>query len=135
MESLEANITSNMRGESKMTNKEIIIDGVDVSGCEFHTTRFFGYVGQNYCKIYDCVCEEPICDNCDYKQRQRLTAQYNAVVKQNKSLQQENVKIKTDNSELFKKAVEARKETDNIFERLQHKEQECEELKEKIKST
>lgn len=71
-----------------MTEK-IIINGVDVSGCEFRTTRFLGYEGQNYCEIYDCVCEEPIGDDCDHKQLQRTTVQYNTVVEQNKSLQRE----------------------------------------------
>lgn len=82
----------------------MIIDGVDVSGCEFHTTRFLGYEGQNYCKIYDCTCEEPIGDDCYYKQLQRTTTQYDTVLEQNKSLQTE----------------------------LKTKEQECEELKERL---
>lgn len=116
-----------------MTNKEIIIGGVDVSGCEFHTTRFFGYVGQNYCKIYDCVCEEPICDNCDYKQLQRLTAQYNAVVEQNKSLQSEVLTLKNKNNILETELSQTKLLLEGKNKQSNHLQQEYKELKTYIK--
>lgn len=74
-----------------MKNKKIIIDGVDVSGCNY-------YADYNHCMMRSTECNR---DNCYYKQLQRLTAQYDKVIEQNKSLQTE----------------------------LKQKEQECEELK------
>lgn len=52
-----------------MTDKQIIIDDVDVSGCLFHSLTTMGYAGYNYCKCFECVCE---CHNdCYYKQLKR----------------------------------------------------------------
>ena len=49
-----------------MTDKQITIDGIDVSGCIFHSLTTMGYAGYNYCKCFECVCE---CHNdCYYKQ-------------------------------------------------------------------
>lgn len=104
---MEADITSNMRGESIMTQEEM-------TGQEIAENTLINKWVERYMKEKDLKC--------------RLTAQYNAVGEQNKSLQAENIKIKADNSKLFEKAVEARKETDDIFERLQQKEQECESI-------
>lgn len=47
-----------------MTDKEIIIDGVDVSGCQFRDNPYFSPCGG---------CEND--DNCYYKQLQRKTAE------------------------------------------------------------
>lgn len=52
-----------------MTDKQIIIDDVDVSGCLFHSLTTMGYAGYNYCKCFQCVCE---CHrDCNYKQLKR----------------------------------------------------------------
>ena len=52
-----------------MTDKQIIIDGVDVSGCIFHSLTIMSYAGYNYCKCFECACE---CHNdCYYKQLKR----------------------------------------------------------------
>lgn len=52
-----------------MTDKQIIIDGVDVSECIFHSLTTMGYAGYNYCKCFECVCK---CHNdCYYKQLKR----------------------------------------------------------------
>ena len=52
-----------------MIAKQIIIDGVDVSECIFHSLTTMGYTGYNYCKYFECVCE---CHNdCYYKRLKR----------------------------------------------------------------
>lgn len=89
--------------ESKMTDKQIIIDGVDVSGC-----WYFG--GESMDVTHNCTIDSErlhSCEgsNCYFKQLARLNAQYNAVVEQNQNLQGE----------------------------LNRKTQECEDLKEKNK--
>lgn len=51
-----------------MTNKQIIIDGVDVSGCEYYDEER---------PTLTCTCEEypcSECPNCHYKQLARKTA-------------------------------------------------------------
>ena len=52
-----------------MTDKQIMIDGIDVSECIFHSLTAMGYAGYNYCKCFECACE---CHNdCYYKQLKR----------------------------------------------------------------
>ena len=89
-------------------NKEIIIDGVDVSDCNVHYLQYgtdiamCGHEVQQDDNSYIAVqcCLRP---NCYYKQLARLTAQYNAVVEQNKALQAE-LKGKEQECEELKKA-------------------------------
>ena len=48
-----------------MTDKQIIIDGVDVSGCEYYDKNKL---------LLTCICEEypcSECHNCNYKQLKR----------------------------------------------------------------
>ncbi len=68
-----------------MTDK-IMIDGVDVSECEHYAEHLQEYIGTNKCDIYGKCNKEK---NCYYKQLQRTQKQYNAVVEQNKNLQQQ----------------------------------------------
>ena len=83
-----------------MTDKEIIIDGVDVSECLHLENGMCN--AERESDGYTCwECCDPDSSNCYYKQLQRTKAQYDKVVEQNKSLQTE----------------------------LKQKEQECEELK------
>lgn len=69
-----------------MTGKqEIIIDGVDVSGC-------VNLMDDKTCNL--CTTQESgmFCidnTNCYFKQLQRTQIQYNKIVEQNKSIQQE----------------------------------------------
>ena len=52
-----------------MTNKEIIIDGVDVSGCEDFGLRLSNKKVLEWCHNYDDHCKDY--PNCYYKQLQR----------------------------------------------------------------
>lgn len=94
-----------------MTEK-IIIDGIDVSGCicldEWkhcdicHTLIKTIGISRNLCLLeQDLRCETY--PNCNYKQRQRSKAQYDAVVEQNKRLQTELKNL----TELVEEAKEA----------------------------
>lgn len=80
--------------QNECANKGNIIHGVDVSKCWYRDNPF----GTNICKIGGFLCPNTAptiytqCSqnlNCDYKQRYRIEAQYNAVLEQNKSLQTE----------------------------------------------
>lgn len=51
-----------------MTDKQIIIDGVDVSGCEFYTND--GWCC--YALVYEKHCKD--CSNCMYKLKRQLEA-------------------------------------------------------------
>lgn len=67
-----------------MTNKQIIIDSVDVSECIFHSLTTMGYVGYNYCKCFECVCK---CHNdCYYKQLKRKEQECKELKEDEKSL-------------------------------------------------
>lgn len=83
--------------------EKIIIDGVDVSGCI------------DYCKRDKVSCLHLLSDkcsenpNCYYKQLQRATSQYNAVLEQNKSLQ----------SDILLARSEVSQKTDYIREQLE----------------
>lgn len=96
-----------------MTDKQIIIDGVDVSGCEFliiekdkqmcrciKADLFGGIEFVENAKNGNCQ-DNP---NCYYKQL--------------KAKEQECEKIKEDNATLFDKAIEARKECTDLKEQL-----------------
>lgn len=54
-----------------MTNKQIIIDGVDVSGCEYclKMTKYRCSIQRD---VYKCLCEEN--PNCHYKKLAHKTA-------------------------------------------------------------
>ena len=80
-----------------MTDKEIIIDGVDVSGCEFYQIAENElYPKAQYCgSMRTTFCEnEP---NCYYKQLKRL--------------EQENAELKAENERL-------KEEKENLIEQL-----------------
>lgn len=97
-----------------MTEK-IIFNGVDVSGCEFLCNG--GYwceqhkilVATNKLQKGDGLISCKNNTNCYYKQLQRTTTQYNAVLEQNKSLQ----------SELLSARSEVSQKTDYIREQLE----------------
>lgn len=78
-------------------DKEIIIDGVNVAGCLYLTENLLC----NRANLLDfhCVANQ----NCHYKQLHRTQQQYNAVVEQNRQLQ-EAVKAKEQECEELKKA-------------------------------
>lgn len=116
---------------------QIIIDGVDVSECEYLENGMCnaeresdGYTGWECC--------DPECSNCYYKQLARKTqeleqykatkqASYEALQKKCNGLELENRKIKADNAILFEKTVEARKEAADFIDKFQRKTQECKE--------
>lgn len=86
-----------------MTDKEIIINGVDVSGCIFHSLTTMGYVGYNYCKCFECVCE---ChNNCYYKQRKRKEQEYEVYKMEAEEGKEINAELKAENEKLKKKQV------------------------------
>lgn len=93
--------------------KKIIIDGVDVSGCpHLDDSEIWGEYPECYIDSYECDTSP----NCLYKQLARLQAQYNAVVEQNKQLQQElatckcNYGNEMDYQKIYKQAIEEIKE-------------------------
>lgn len=66
-----------------MTDKEVIIDGVNVAGCEFYDKS-----SKWSCKMYidqygdaDCACDEYGMNNCYYKQLQRKEQELNEIKK------------------------------------------------------
>ncbi len=71
-----------------MTDK-IIIDGVDVSECYYFESKRNN--DENFCRAFALPCDlgQKPCLNCFHKQLKCTQNQYNAVVEQNKSLQQE----------------------------------------------
>lgn len=90
-----------------MTDKEIIIDGVDVAGCEYLTENLL--CNQANLLDFHCVANQ----NCHYKQLQRTQQQYNAVVEQNRRLQ-EAIKAKEQNCE------ELSKQNSLLREKIRH---------------
>ena len=57
-----------------MTDKQIIIDGVDVSGCLFYQTNFeedYDVKIKHYCSNWHNSCESDNNSNCYYKQLKR----------------------------------------------------------------
>ena len=98
-----------------MENKEMIIDGCNVSGCEFLRKCI---IPDNYgCKIDDSLC----CDvsDCYYKQLKHKEQVCKKLLEVNHSLAEEH---KTIGNDLYKEIKEYRK-------KLEVKEQECEKLK------
>lgn len=111
-----------------MTDKEIIIDGVDVSRCEYCSST----PNSTLCYMKGNKCEDN--PNCFYKQLQRLTVQYDKVLEHNKNLQREVENL----TELVEEAKEAPicfqcKEEPCIRKEKEKLELECEGLKEKNK--
>lgn len=97
-----------------MNNEEqIIIDGVDVSKCEFHQIEANElYPKAHYCgSIKNTFCEDN--PNCYFKQLQRSV-----------------IRIK----DLEERIINHSKTVEEYCSRLANKEQECEELKEKQKN-
>ncbi len=68
-------------------DKLIIINDIDVSKCKFCIKTDKYRCGVRTRDINHLLCEEN--PNCKFKQLSRLNAQYNAVVEQNKGLQEE----------------------------------------------
>ena len=59
-----------------MTDKQIIIDGVDVSGCIFYSGHLQEYIGTHKCECgRSCYRNK----NCYYKQLKRSEAQCEAM--------------------------------------------------------
>lgn len=95
-----------------MTDKEIIIDGVNVAGCDFLAKEDFysSYSGEYTAYKGQCGCsDEEMCKDhpkCFYKkalkQLQRTQQHYNQIVEQNKNLQQELQNAKEEYEELKK---------------------------------
>lgn len=94
-----------------MADKEIIIDGVDVSGC-----AYFDYEneGTRECDAYSNECEA---NNCYYKQLARKTQECESL--------KEEIEILKDNFDT------ATRDCNELIEEL---EQECEELKEQLQA-
>ena len=116
-----------------MTDKQILIDGVDVSGCSELYNGCLCDDGSFYCK------DQP---NCKFKLEKRgYTIEQITEFTPKKELQETITHLRVLNAEL-ESYNEQLKESQNIEikenrilrEQLKAKEQECEELKEKIKA-
>lgn len=96
-----------------MTNKEIIIDGVNVAECESHSST----PSSELCYMKGNKCNDN--PNCYYKQLQRLTAKYSELEK-----------------ELLFARTEVSKKVEYIQEQreiIMQKQRECEEYKIKVR--
>lgn len=102
-----------------MKDKQIIIDGVNVRGCE-HCLKMTKYRCTIQRDVYKCLCEEN--PNCHYKLYKRKEQECEMFVKA--------LKNKTD--EYNKLAVNYDAYVSMAKKKLQEKEQECEELKEQV---
>ena len=102
-----------------MADKQIIIDGVDVSGCEFYFYREgdeYPHRCSCYKDMYGCsvVCNlADCCKNCVYKQLKRkeleceeLTKNYLAVIQQRNAAEHQLDQLKVENKELRNKITE-----------------------------
>ena len=100
-----------------MDDKKIIIDGVDVSGCEFATKAEMAW--DTHCRLYDynyCIGK-----NCYYKQLKR---------KEQECERLNNIINEATNSKLDLKSFLVGEAIQNEYEeKLKVKEQECEKLK------
>lgn len=90
-------------------NKPIYVDGVDVAGCEFHSST----PSSELCYMKGNKCNDNL--NCYFKQLARKT--------------QECEILKRDNSTLFDKAMETRKENVELQVQLDQLKAEKEKLK------
>lgn len=87
---LVKNQGKNFNEKTTHYNKEIIIDGVDVSDCKFYPNPL-GIVPLKELGKYACFdCKSN--PDCEFKRQKRFQNQYNKVVAQNNSLQQEVLK-------------------------------------------
>ena len=94
-----------------MTDRQIIIGDIDVSGCEYYDEER---------PTLTCTCEEYPCSEC-----------YNCYYKQLKRKEQELQEAMDNYVQLDLQRV---KEYNELVDLYKAKEQECEELKEKLKS-
>ena len=72
-----------------MTDKQIIIDGVDVSGCEWYKQGATGFICADYNKSNDCS-KNP---NCYYKQLKRKEQECEELKKQIKIIDDETIVV------------------------------------------
>ena len=121
-----------------MTDKQIMIDGVDVSRCEFFeykkmedwqgNIRIYKFCNE-ITELEDCSpayeCSDKERTNCYYKQLKRaektmqeIWDRLGKVSDEFQAKEQECEKIKEDNATLFDKAIEARKECTDLKEQL-----------------
>ena len=106
-----------------MTNKQVIIDGVDVNGCLFYQTNFeedYDVKIKHYCSNWHISCESNNNSICYYKQLARAE-------QENKRL----LEIINANP-LETVDIDSSFEIEKLKEQLQAKEQECEELKHEV---
>lgn len=109
-----------------MTDKQIIIDGVDVSGCDY-----FNFTDEHYCDECSSEFGCAICDerpNCNYKQLARKTQSEAKLVKQLQTI----CDFINNRPETFKGMYGDVAKI--ITEYAERKEQECEELKSQLTS-
>ena len=92
-----------------MKDKQIIIDGVDVSGCE-HCLKMTKYRCTIQRDVYKCLCEEN--PNCDHKQLKRLekllpdiNGKFYKAVDDLKVKEQECEELKVENKKLKEKLL------------------------------
>lgn len=112
--------------------KKIIIDGVDVSECDHYTD------GECYFNYFDGISEGRCTDfkNCDHKQLQRKTAEYEELKKNNDLadvvLQRKLDKLINRNNRLEEELNQIKLLLDGKNEQYNQKTQECEALKKRV---
>ena len=113
-----------------MTDKQIIINGIDVSKCNFRLELD----NQQKCECCHATGFGVICDceqwhNCYFKQLARAREEIEKLKKQIDN-EKQSLQINIDN--LNQACLDLIQENDDLQNKLQAKEQECENLKEKI---
>lgn len=144
-----------------MTDKQIIIDGVDVSECLFYQTNFqedYDVEIKHYCSNWHNSCESVNNSNCYFKQLKRKEQECNKLYIQlkadeeyykeeentlrkiiknkeerNMELYKENNKLKAENEKLKKDRINMIKENAKGYRKLQQAEQKLEQIKQVIK--
>jgi predicted RNase H-like nuclease (RuvC/YqgF family) len=104
-----------------MTDKQIIIDGVDVIGCEFFDSGNCVECDMRVHFYGDIPCDDECNRNCYYKQLKRKEQEVDVLKAENELLKQA---FEDSDNDCFR----LEKENDELKRQLKAKEQECEEL-------
>lgn len=103
-----------------MTNKQIIINSIDVSGCE-HCLKMTKYRCTIQRDVYKCLCEEN--PNCHYKlykrkeqENEELKKNYFTVIQQRNIAEQQLDQIKAENEKLEEEVQYLKSEIERISE-------------------
>ena len=107
-----------------MTDKQIIIDGVDVSKCMFFNKNYKeDYVQiKNFCELQYISCKEFDCANCYFKKWKRKEQECEQLInKLNSNIERmnaQNEKLHNENKELKAQLEQQKKENEEFKEKL-----------------